>query len=193
MLEVFIMKKILAVVLALVLILSMSVAVYAAGSTTPADVEEVNAPAADNAGGAPAAGAAEQAKEDDSLKIEDGNGKDTAFDASEAVEDVDSAIAELKEEDAETAEVLEAFFEENKDNVGQGVVSVPEKVKEAVSTDTVLIPVKAKGVKVGDTVTVILIFPDGSTQEITVTCDKDGVIYIPVPVDAQNVGYVIKA
>ncbi len=188
------MKKILAAVLALALVLSMGVVVFAAPSPTKGDVDPSNNPIVNNVtANAVNNGAAVAPAEDDSLKIEDANGTDTAFDAKEAIEDVDTAIARLKEEDPEATEILEAFFEENKDNVGQGVITVPEAVKNAVKTDTVLIPVRARGVKAGDKVTVILCFPDGETQEIEVTCDKDGVIYIPVPVDAKNVGYVIKA
>ena len=192
-LEVFIVKKLLAVVLAFAMVLSFGALAFAATSETAADVEAVNAPVAAPAApvAAPAGGAAAPA-EKDYTKILDANNEETDVPAAVAVEDADTAIARLEAEDADLAEAVKAFFEENADNVGQGVVNVSDEALEKIPTDEFGVPVKANGVKKGETVTVILLFPNGSSVTLQLTAPVDEIVVLPISKDAaKNVAYVI--
>ena len=169
------MKKLLAVVLAFAMVLSFGALAFAAGSGTAADVEAVNAPVEAPAGGAapaPAGGAAAPA-EKDYTKILDANNEETEVPAADAVEDADTAIARLENEDAALAEAVKAFFEENAENVGQGVVNVSDEALEKIPTDDFGVPVKARGVMKGETVSVILLFPDGTSVTVNLTAPVD--------------------
>ena len=187
------MKKLLAVVLAFAMVLSFGALAFAATSETAADVEAVNAPVAAPAApvAAPAGGAAAPA-EKDYTKILDANNEETDVPAAVAVEDADTAIARLEAEDADLAEAVKAFFEENADNVGQGVVNVSDEALEKIPTDEFGVPVKANGVKKGETVTVILLFPNGSSVTLQLTAPVDEIVVLPISKDAaKNVAYVI--
>ena len=205
------MKKLLAVVLAFAMVLSFGALAFAATSETAADVEAVNAPvkaaidalaggaaapadgAAAPAGGAaaPAGGAAAPA-EKDYTKILDANNEETEVPAADAVEDADTAIARLENEDAALAEAVKAFFEENAENVGQGVVNVSDEALEKIPTDDFGVPVKARGVMKGETVSVILLFPDGTSVTVNLTAPVDEIVVLPISKDAaKNVAYVI--
>ncbi|MBP3208930.1 MAG: hypothetical protein J6M64_03330 [Oscillospiraceae bacterium] len=185
------MKKLLAVVLAFAMVLSFGALAFAATSETAADVEAVNAPVGAPAGGAPAGGAAAPV-EKDYTKILDANNEETEESAADAVEDADTAIARLEAEDADLAEAVKAFFEENAENVGQGVVNVSDEALEKIPTDEFGVPVKAKGVTKGETVTVILLFPNGSSVTLQLTAPVDEIVVLPISKDAaKNVAYVI--
>ena len=190
------MKKLLAVVLALALVLSFGALAFAAGSETAADVEAVNAPVGAPAGGAPAGGApaggAAAPAEKDYTKILDANNEETEVPAADAVEDADTAIARLEAEDADLAEAVKAFFAENAENVGQGVVNVSDEDLEKIPTDEFGVPVKARGVMKGETVTVILLFPNGTSVTVNLTAPVDEIVVLPISKDAaKNVAYVI--
>ena len=190
-LEVIIVKKLLAVVLAFAMVMSFGALAFAAGSETAADVEAVNAPVGAPAGGAPAGGAAAPA-EKDYTKILDANNEETEVPAADAVEDADTAIARLEAEDADLAEAVKAFFAENAENVGQGVVNVSDEDLEKIPTDEFGVPVKARGVMKGETVTVILLFPNGTSVTVNLTAPVDEIVVLPISKDAaKNVAYVI--
>ena len=190
-LEVFIVKKLLAVVLAFAMVMSFGALAFAAGSETAADVEAVNAPVEAPAGGAPAGGAAAPA-EKDYTKILDANNEETEVPAADAVEDADTAIARLEAVDAALAEAVKAFFEENAENVGQGVVNVSDEALEKIPTDEFGVPVKARGVMKGETVSVILLFPNGTSVTVDLTAPVDEIVVLPISKDAaKNVAYVI--
>ena len=185
------MKKLLAVVLAFAMVMSFGALAFAAGSETAADVEAVNAPVEAPAGGAPAGGAAAPA-EKDYTKILDANNEETEVPAADAVEDADTAIARLEAVDAALAEAVKAFFEENAENVGQGVVNVSDEALEKIPTDEFGVPVKARGVMKGETVSVILLFPNGTSVTVDLTAPVDEIVVLPISKDAaKNVAYVI--
>ena len=190
------MKKLLAVVLAFAMVMSFGALAFAVGSETAADVEAVNAPVGAPAGGAPAGGApaggAAAPAEKDYTKILDANNEETEVPAADAVEDADTAIARLEAEDADLAEAVKAFFAENAENVGQGVVNVSDEDLEKIPTDEFGVPVKARGVMKGETVTVILLFPNGTSVTVNLTAPVDEIVVLPISKDAaKNVAYVI--
>ena len=82
--------------------------------------------------------------------------------AARAVKDVDAAVAELETTDSETAGTLKEFFEINKDNLGQGVITIPEDA--STGNSSVKLAVQARGV---------------------------GIVVFEAPNDAVNLGYVI--
>lgn len=182
------MKKLLAVVLAFAMVMSFGALAFAAGSETATDVEAVNAPVAAPAAAAPAAAAPAK----DYSKIQDANGNETDIPAADVVEDADTGIARLETEDAAVAEAVKAFFADNADNVGQGVVNVSDEALEKIPTDEFGVPVKANGVKKGETVTVILLFPNGTSVTLELTAPVDEIVVLPISKDAaKNVAYVI--
>ena len=184
------MKKLLAVVLAFAMVMSFGALAFAAGSPTAADVTAANAPAVAAAPAAAAPAAAAPAK--DYSKIQDANGNETDIPAADVVEDADAGVARLETEDAAVAEAVKAFFAENADNVGQGVVNVSDEALEKIPTDEFGVPVKARGVMKGETVTVILLFPNGTSVTVDLTAPVDEIVVLPISKDAaKNVAYVI--
>ena len=183
------MKKLLAVVLAFAMVMSFGALAFAAGSPTAADVTAANAPAV---AAAPAAAPAAAAPAKDYSKIQDANGNETDIPAADVLEDADTGIARLETEDAAVAEAVKAFFAENADNVGQGVVNVSDEALEKIPTDEFGVPVKARGVMKGETVTVILLFPNGTSVTVDLTAPVDEIVVLPISKDAaKNVAYVI--
>ncbi len=133
MLEVFIMKKILAVALAFIMVLSLASAAFAAasGSTPPA---APGGGAAKDAGGAKAKGAV-------IVKFHTGETQKGIPADAPYTDEVKAAI-ELADKVVKGAddvdEALKAFFEENKDALASGVISMGDdaadgSVKLAVS------------------------------------------------------------
>ena len=184
------MKKLLAVVLAFAMVMSFGALAFAAGSPTAADVTAAKAPAVAAAPAAAAPAAAAPAK--DYSKIQDANGNETDIPAADVLEDADTGIARLETEDAAVAEAVKAFFAENADNVGQGIINVSDEDLEKIATDEFGIPVKAKGVAEGETVKVIVIFPNGETMTFELTAVDDEVVIIPLSKEyAKNIAYVI--
>ena len=82
--------------------------------------------------------------------------------ASLAVKDVDSAITELQEADPAAADTLKEFFETNGDNIGQGVITIPE----------------------GSTV-------NGAPAKLAVQARGVGIVVFEAPGDAANLGYIV--
>lgn len=206
------MKKYFALMLVLALVLSVSVYSFAdlASPTNLSpnqnDVGPIVVPnlPADNGGDAPADNGGNPAannvaavpvpapKAEEEAPVVEGTKADGTVvkaDAAEVIKDADTAVAELKESNPDKAEELTAFFAEAQqaeDTVTFGVIDLDGKFED-VADETVSVPVAAPGVVKGQTVKVTL--SDGTVIEVV--CQKDGVVYIPVSKNAENIGYVI--